>query len=164
MTADWQTVYLSLGSNLGNRRRNLTRAILLLKKDAELKIEKTASVYETSPIGPKQRKFLNTAIKLKTSKSPLQLLSDLKKIERQIGRKRGVRWGPRIIDLDILFYGKRRLKSKKLTLPHPQFFRRKFVLAPLSEIAPNFVPPGFKKNIAVLFRELTDSEQQVKPL
>lgn len=158
----WQTVYLSIGSNLGNRKANLNRAIRMLEKNPELKVEKIAPIYETSPIGPKQREFLNSAIKLKTCKSPFQLLSALKKIEREMGRKRGVRWGPRIIDLDILFYDKFCLKSKKLTLPHSEFYRRKFVLAPLSEIAPNFLPPGFRHRIRELNHQLTDPAQKVK--
>ena len=127
--------YLGIGSNLGNRRKNIKKALDYLAKTKGIKIEKTSRIYETEPVGgPAQRKFLNAAIKIKTSLTPQLFLKIIKKIEKDLGRRKTVRFGPREIDLDILLYGNKIIKRRDLTIPHPRMFEREFVLKPLREI------------------------------
>lgn len=127
--------YLAVGSNLGKRRENIKKALEYLAKTKGIKIEKASRIYETEPVGgPAQAKFLNAAIKIKTSLTPHLLLGTLKKIEKDLGRKKTVRWGPREIDLDILLYANKFIKIKNLVIPHPRMFKREFVLKPLREI------------------------------
>ncbi len=127
--------YLGVGSNLGNRRKNIQKALDYLAKTKGIKIEKTSRIYETKALGgPAQGKFLNAAIKIKTSLTPIALLKTLKKIEKALGRQKTVRFGPRPIDLDILLYGNKIIKRKNLAIPHPRMFTREFVLRPLREI------------------------------
>jgi len=127
--------YLAVGSNLGNRRKNIKKALDYLAKTKGIKIEKASRIYETKAIGGvAQGKFLNAAIKIKTLLSPQLLLKTIKKIEKDLGRKKTVRWGPREIDLDILLYGNKFIKIKNLVIPHPRMFEREFVLRPLREI------------------------------
>jgi len=127
--------YLAVGSNLGNRRKNIKKALDYLAKTKGIKIEKASRIYETKAIGgPSQGKFLNAAIKIKTSLIPQLLLKTVKNIEKDLGRKKTVRWGPREIDLDILLYGNKVIKRKNLVIPHPRMFEREFVLRPLREI------------------------------
>lgn len=127
--------YLGVGSNLGNRRKNIQKALDCLAKTKGIKIEKSSRIYETKALGgPAQRKFLNGAIKIRTSLRPQLLLVTLKKIEKDLGRKPTVRFGPRPIDLDILLYGNKMIKTKNLVIPHPRMFTREFVLKPLREI------------------------------
>ncbi len=127
--------YLGVGSNLGNRRKNIKKALEYLAKTRGIKIEKTSRIYETEPVGgPAQDKFLNAAIKIKTSLTSCLLLKNIKKIEKDLGRKSTVRFGPREIDLDILLYGNKIIKRRGLVIPHPRMFEREFVLKPLREI------------------------------
>lgn len=127
--------YLGIGSNLGNRSRNIKKALDYLTRTKDIKLEKVSRVYETqSQGGPPQGKFLNAAVKIKTPLSPQALLKTLKKIEKDLGRKKTVRFGPREIDLDILLYADRLIKQKNLAIPHPRMFEREFVLRPLREI------------------------------
>ncbi len=127
--------FLGVGSNLGNRRKNIKKALDYLSKTKGIKIEKSSRIYETEPLGgPTQGKFLNAAIKIKTSLTPALLLKTLKKIEKDLGRKKTVRFGPRHIDLDILFYANKIIKTRNLVIPHPRMFEREFVLKPLREI------------------------------
>ncbi|MCX5702138.1 MAG: 2-amino-4-hydroxy-6-hydroxymethyldihydropteridine diphosphokinase [Candidatus Omnitrophica bacterium] len=127
--------YLGVGSNLGKRRTNIRKALDLISKTRGIKIEKSSRIYETEPQGgPKQGKFLNAAVKIKTSLAPHYLLRALKKIESDLGRQKTVRFGPRQIDLDILLYGNKIINRKNLKVPHPRMFEREFVLRPLREI------------------------------
>ena len=127
--------YLGIGSNLGNRRKNIKKALDYLKETKGIKIEKGSGLYETeSQGGPAQGKFLNAALKINTSLTPRSLLKILKKIERDLGRKATVRFGPRQIDLDILLYGDKLINKNGLIIPHPRMFEREFVLKPLREI------------------------------
>lgn len=127
--------YLGIGSNLGNRRENIKQALDYLSKTKGIKIEKYSRIYETKALGgPVQGKFLNAAIKIKTSLTPLSLLKTLKKTEKTLGRKYTVRFGPRPIDLDILLYADRIINTKELIVPHVRMFEREFVLKPLREI------------------------------
>lgn len=127
--------YLGLGSNLGNRRENIKKALYCLSKTKGMKIERASRIYETDPVGgPPQNKFLNAAVKIKTSLSPRLLLRTIKRIEKDLGRKKRARNAPREIDLDILLYADKIIKIKGLVIPHPRMFEREFVLKPLREI------------------------------
>ena len=148
--------YLGLGSNLGDRRKNIERAIAYLRESAGIRVEKVSSIMETEPAGgPKQGKFLNACLEIKTDLPPADLLRRLKSIERKFGRRQSkVRWGPRTIDLDILLYGKLILKHPGLSIPHALMHERKFVLGPLAEIAPEAGHPVLKKTVKQLLRKL----------
>ena len=128
--------YLGIGSNLGDRLKNIKSAIKKVEGLKSTQVLKVSKIIETEPVGgPRpQGKFLNAALKIKTSLAPLPLLKGLKKIEKEMGRVKAVRNGPRAIDLDILFYGDKSLNTKQLTIPHKKVFEREFVLRPLSEI------------------------------
>ena len=130
--------YLGIGSNLGNRRRNIKLALQKIKQIKNTRIIKLSRIIETAPLGgvSHQRKFLNACIKLETSLNPVTLLTKLQKIERELGRPaRHIHHGPRTIDLDILLYGARIVNRKNLKIPHPRMLERKFVITPLLEIA-----------------------------
>jgi 2-amino-4-hydroxy-6-hydroxymethyldihydropteridine diphosphokinase len=138
-----KTVYLSLGSNMGEREDRLTQALDALERD-EVAIVKRSSVYETEPQDvANQPWFLNMAIECHTRAMPLQLLNTLLRIEREIGRVRhaSLERGPRPIDLDILLFGNAVINTPQLTVPHPRMLQRRFVLEPLLEIAPDLRHP-----------------------
>lgn len=142
--------YIGIGSNLGNRGENCEKAITLLTQNG-IKILKRSSMIETEPWGAaNQPKFINMAIEIETEKSPEELLEILKKIERVLGRGENIRWGPRIIDLDILFYENLIIKTPELEVPHPWIAERDFVLMPLAEIAPDKAHPVLRKTIIEL--------------
>ncbi len=157
MKRKWERVYLGIGSNAGNRKKNIKNALSFLTDTPELKIRKVSSLYETEPVGgPPQGKFLNGVIACITTLSPNKLIGSLKAIEKKMGRENTkVRWGPRIIDIDILLYGSRVLKTDKLTVPHPLLHLRRFVLEPLTEIAPKIKHPLLKKTALRLLREIS---------
>lgn len=130
-------VFIGLGSNLGDREKNIKEAIRLLESNPKIKIEKISSLIETEPQGcPPQPNYLNGIIKIKTSLYPEELLYFLQEIENKLGRKRLIKNGPRTIDLDILLYGEEELNKDNLKVPHPRMFKRDFVLKPLLEIEP----------------------------
>ncbi|MFA6358134.1 MAG: 2-amino-4-hydroxy-6-hydroxymethyldihydropteridine diphosphokinase [Candidatus Omnitrophota bacterium] len=128
--------YLSIGSNLGNRRKNIKLAVKRISILEDTQILKESKCFDTLPVGgpDNQRNYLNAALKIQTKISPLNLLKKLKNIEKGLGRVATVRFGPRIIDLDILLYADKLIKSRKLTVPHPRMFKRDFVIRPLSEV------------------------------
>lgn len=126
-------VVLGLGSNLGDRAANLRAAVSLLQERC-LSVEQTSSVWETEPVGPPQPAYYNAVIAGETSLTPLELLACTQAIEHILGRRRAERWGPRPIDIDILFYGEERIAEASLTVPHPRIAERAFVLAPLAEV------------------------------
>lgn len=147
-----KTVYLSLGSNLGNRGANLEDAISRLNQLGN--VVAVSSFYETEPVEvTAQPWFLNCAIKLDTEKMPKQLLKGILDVEQEMGRKRTQNKGPRNIDIDILLFGNSIVETKGLTIPHPALHERRFVLEPLAEIAPEVRHPVFKKTI----REMRDA-------
>ncbi len=128
-------IILGIGSNIGNREQNIAAAIRLLAKHDDIAIDKVSSLYETEPVGVKEQPaFLNGVIKVITKLPPLQLLQVCLKVEKELGRVREKRWGPRIIDIDILIYDDVTLESEELILPHPRLHERNFVLIPLNEI------------------------------
>ena len=136
-------VYAGLGSNLGNREANLVRAIARIDACEDICVKEKSSFYETKPVGgPPQPDYLNCAIVLETEIEPQALLKEFKKIEGELGRKPGVRWGPRIIDLDILLYGDQIIHDRRLIIPHERLLERRFVLMPLCDIVPEKIIPG----------------------
>lgn len=142
-TAPARDAYLSLGANLGERACTLTRALMLLDATSGLTLRALSSVYETAPVGvTDQPNFLNLVARFECRLSAEELLAVTQEIERRLGRLRGPRWGPRIIDIDLLLLGDERADEPVLTLPHPELTRRQFVLVPLAEIAPELVLPG----------------------
>ena len=145
----YKDVYLSLGSNLDDRAANLNIAITGLA--ALGRVEAISSFYETEPVGfAAQPWFLNCVVKLGTEKMPRQLLSGILDLERQMGRRRLEKKGPRIIDIDILLFGNSIIDTKELVVPHPAMHQRRFVLEPLIEIAPEVRHPVFKRTIREL--------------
>jgi 2-amino-4-hydroxy-6-hydroxymethyldihydropteridine diphosphokinase len=131
-------VYISLGTNMGEKYDNLVSAIKLLKNNEHIKLAATSSIYETDPVGYlEQDHFLNMVIKVKTELEPLELLGVCAGIEEKLGRKREIRWGPRTIDLDILLFNQENIKTEKLIVPHPRMMERAFVIIPLLELSPD---------------------------
>ncbi len=130
--------YLGIGSNLANRKRNIQKATAILKKHKKLKILKVSSIYDTAPWGyVNQKNFYNIAIKIETNLKPKQLLKVCREIEKRMSRKRKFKWGPRVIDVDILIHKNTKINTKELTIPHKYIKQRLFVLFPLSEIDKN---------------------------
>jgi dihydroneopterin aldolase/2-amino-4-hydroxy-6-hydroxymethyldihydropteridine diphosphokinase len=148
------TVYLSIGSNLGSRKENCKRAVALLKKKG-IAVSKLSSMIETEPWGiEQQQKFINLAVEIITELRPGELLRCLKEIEAELGRAETIRWGPRIIDLDILFYNDTVINLPGLVIPHTGVNEREFVLKPLSEIAPDKIHPVLNKSVRELLQEI----------
>ena len=130
-----KTVYLSLGSNMGAKITNIKNAVEAIGAIEGIEVIKTSSLYATEPWGKKvQEGFINAAVEIVTSLTPGQLLERLQEIEIKMGRQPSEKWGPRIIDIDILLFGDEVLESRKLTVPHPHMRNRLFVLIPLEEI------------------------------
>ncbi|MFO8012339.1 MAG: 2-amino-4-hydroxy-6-hydroxymethyldihydropteridine diphosphokinase [Phycisphaerae bacterium] len=133
------TAYIGLGANLGDREATLRRALGRLRAHPHIEVTAESSLIETEPVGgpPDQPPFLNGAAALETDLAPHALLRVLKRIEEALGRRPRGRWGPREIDLDLLLYAGRVVETDRLTVPHPRLSERRFVLAPLAEIAPD---------------------------
>jgi 2-amino-4-hydroxy-6-hydroxymethyldihydropteridine diphosphokinase len=145
-----QTVYLLLGSNLGNRKEVLEKAVELLSEKVGIIIKQSRD-YETAPWGvTNQPDFLNLAIEIQTNFKPLEVLEQTQSVENQLGRIRKEKWGARLIDIDILFYGNEIIDKPNLKVPHPLMQERDFVLTPMAEIAPDFVHPVLGKTVLVL--------------
>ncbi len=145
--------YLGLGTNLGDRDKNLRRAIEAIAD--KMRVCERSSVYETDAWGyTDQPDFLNQVIKVETNLTPLRLLNFVKKTEVELGRVENFRYGPRLIDIDILFYDDLVKNSSRLQIPHPRVTERAFVLVPLNEIAPNLVHPGTGKTVSDLLASL----------
>ena len=149
-TSNLQIVYLLLGSNLGNRKEILDKAIELINDKIGVIISKSKD-YETKPWGvTDQPDFLNLAISIYTTLKPLEILQQTQAIENQLGRVRKEKWGARLIDIDIMFYGNEIINEPNLKVPHPLMQERDFALIPLSEIAPHFVHPVLGKTVLEL--------------
>ena len=152
-------VYLSLGSNLGDRVAHLRRAIAELD-DAGIKVVQVTPFYRTEPVDYRpQPWFVNCVAEVHTDLMPLRLLSALQKIERKLGRRRALPKGPRPVDLDILFYDNAVVRSAALTIPHERLTERRFVLVPLCDIAPNFRHPVTRRTVSEMLSETPDHSQ-----
>jgi 2-amino-4-hydroxy-6-hydroxymethyldihydropteridine diphosphokinase len=135
--------YVGLGANLGPREITLLRAVDLLAETEGVEVRAVSQLRETEPVGVvDQPLFLNGAVVLDTSLSPRELLDRLLEIERELGRVRDVRWGPRVVDLDLLVYGDRQIDEPGLRVPHPRLHERRFALEPLAELDPELDVPG----------------------
>ena len=150
-----EKIFLALGSNIGNRQENINQAIRFLSK--EITDIKQAPIYESKAVGYEdQPDFLNTVISGYTDLSPEELLNFVKKVEKQTGRIKRFRWGPREIDIDILFYGNLVIEKDNLIIPHPRIQERDFVLKPLCDLEPEFIHPVLKKTVLELFNNLKE--------
>lgn len=150
------TVYLSLGSNLGDRENNLRTAIAALA-DAKVRVTRISSFYETEPVDLREQPwFVNCAVQAEAELPPLELLRALRGIESRMGSKKLVPKGPRLIDLDILLYGNESIDTPELQVPHPRMLERRFVLVPLAEIAPNSKHPSWSATAAEILRKTSD--------
>ena len=149
-------IFLLLGSNLGDREKNLLVAIKKINGRAGAVVH-VSSVYETQPWGiAEQPLFLNQVIAIESAFAPGPLLANLHSIEKELGRKRTIHWGPRTIDIDILFFGNEVVNEPDLVIPHPGMPERRFTLIPLCEIVPNFIHPGLYKTCRQLLLECSD--------
>ncbi len=141
-------VYIGIGSNIGNRLHFVETAIKKIDTESGCEVEKISSLYETKPFGnTEQENFINLVILVKTFFEPVALFNFLKQIESEMGRRNSTRWGPREIDLDILFYNDIIYNDTKLIIPHKGIAERDFVLIPMCEIAPDFIHPAINKKI-----------------
>lgn len=155
--------YIGFGSNLGNRLNNCRNAIGALGELPFCSLLKTSSFYETSPVGLlEQPAFINGVVLLETAKDAHWLLRQMLNIEKSLGRIPTLKWGPRSIDLDLLLFDDQIVNTPELYVPHPSLHERRFVLEPLSEVAPNFRHPSLKKSIADLLHDLQDGNQRVE--
>ncbi len=145
---------VALGSNLGDRLNNIQTALSKMQ-NYQIKIGKISSFIETPPYGyTEQGSFLNGGCVINTELSPQVLLRTLLDIEQEMGRIRGIRWGPRKIDLDIIFYEDLIIQGTDLTIPHPDAHNRAFVMGPIAEIVPNYIHPIFHKTVKEIYEEL----------
>ncbi len=157
------TVYIGLGSNLGDRFLHLQQAVDQLNRHPEMKVTRLSPIYETTPVGfIEQPDFLNMVVALHTSLSPEALLNELQRIEAEQQRERKIRWGPRTLDLDILLYKNQIIHQEDLIIPHPRMCERPFVLIPLRDIAGNLLIPGKNQRIDELLSPLSQ-EGMVRP-
>ncbi|MFN7252999.1 MAG: 2-amino-4-hydroxy-6-hydroxymethyldihydropteridine diphosphokinase [Anaerobacillus sp.] len=152
-------VYVSLGSNMGDRLEFLRYGVMNLNENVNITIKNCSSIYETTPVGfLDQADFLNMVVELETSYTPLELLKCTQEIQRKSGRKFNIKWGPRTLDLDILLYNQENIEMEQLIVPHPRMFERGFVMVPLKEVAPSLYFSAIKKSIQEVYQELLDKE------
>ncbi len=135
-------VYIALGSNMDSPHGQLDSALEAIAQQPDMELTALSSRYQTAPIGPQQPDFINAAAELSTDLSPLALLDALQAIEQQQNRVRSIHWGPRTLDLDILFYDNLLMDSERLTIPHPRIGERAFVLVPLADLNPQLTLPS----------------------
>ncbi|WP_456400485.1 2-amino-4-hydroxy-6-hydroxymethyldihydropteridine diphosphokinase [Mesoaciditoga sp.] len=148
--------YIAFGSNMGKRKETIIQAMKKMR-EKEMSFLKISTFYETKPYGvTEQNDFMNCVAEVETTLTPVLLLDELLEIEKSLGRVREKRWGPRTIDLDIIFYDNKIVNFADLVIPHPDMQNRLFVLEPLNEIAPNYVHPFFHKKVSEMLRELKE--------
>lgn len=149
-------VYLGLGSNLGDRGKNLQEALVQLERWG-VKIIRASSIYETSPLGPQdQGWFFNMVVEGETKMEPEDLLTAISAIEKALKREKVIKWGPRTIDIDILYYDDRVIEAPGLSIPHPGIPDRRFVLLPMNEIASDHLHPVLQKTTSQLLKDCAD--------
>lgn len=155
ITRSWSTVYLSFGSNMGDKEAHIRQGILELSAFADCRIEKVSKLFVTKPYGmTEQDDFVNGCLQMRTLCTPEELLERIHEVEQHANRERNIHWGPRTLDLDILFYEDRMIRTENLIIPHADMIHRSFVLEPLCEIAPYFLHPVYRKTICELLQEL----------
>ncbi|MFB5663783.1 2-amino-4-hydroxy-6-hydroxymethyldihydropteridine diphosphokinase [Alteribacillus sp. HJP-4] len=155
------SVYIALGSNIGDREYYLREALKMLEEKDLLRLSKLSSIYETEPVGvTDQAAFLNMVVEMQADMSPLPLLELIQQIEENLDRVRTRKWGPRTIDLDILLYNDENIEMSELSIPHPRMHERAFVLVPFCEIAPQTMHPLFQRTIEDITNALPDNEKE----
>ena len=157
--------YISVGSNIGNKLENCRKGVDVLISSGSAEILEQSPIYKTDPVDyANQDWFVNYAVKMQTHLDPFQLLNNLSAIQRQAGRKKdNIRFGPRVLDMDIIFFDDLVIHSKTLTIPHPRMHKRRFVLKPICDIDPDIIHPILKKSIQYLLDSLDDPGQGVEP-
>lgn len=161
------SVFVALGSNLGDRRANIQEALATIAELPNTRIVKQSSLYESEPHGNAKTWFVNGVVELESDLTPENLLKKLLAIEKAMGRKRvkGKRWGSRVIDLDILFHGSVVLQKRNLEIPHPRMAERRFVLMPLAELAPQLLHPVTQSTVSEMLAATPDRKRiQLMPL
>jgi len=155
--------FISIGSNIGNSIENCRKGISALKNAHSIHLKKSSEFYKTEPVDyTDQAWFINIVVEIITSLDPIQLFSTLKRIEKEAGRiENNIRFGPRILDLDILFFDDLVLETSQLVIPHPRMHKRRFVLRPICDINPDFVHPLLHKTMRDLLENLTDKGQGI---
>jgi 2-amino-4-hydroxy-6-hydroxymethyldihydropteridine diphosphokinase len=156
-------VYISVGSNLGNKLDNCQKGIAALTRSVSTKLKAISRFYKTEPVDYlDQDWFINAVIKIETTLDPFQVLDRLKTIEKNAGRtQKAIRFGPRILDLDIIFFDDRVMNADRLVIPHPRMHVRRFVLKPICDIDPTIVHPILKKDMQYLLGQLDDKTQRI---
>ena len=152
--------YIGIGSNLGEKLENCRRAIEAIGSDARNRLVRCSRLYRTEPVGKTEQEwFINGVAAVETTMGPRELLDFLLSVEKEMGRARKERWGPRIIDLDILFYVDQVLNEEGLQIPHPRIHERRFVLVPLMDIAPGLIHLVFHRTVSQILGELNEAEE-----
>lgn len=141
---------LLLGGNVGDRARTLRRAVAAIRRWDRTRVTRVSRVYETAPVGPSDRPYLNQAVRVRTTRTPMGLLVEAKVLEAALGRRVGIRWGARPLDVDLVAHGGARLRTPWLTVPHPAMASRAFALAPLADVAPGWPLDGRRTARALL--------------
>lgn len=155
-------IFLLLGTNIGDRNKNLDTALHAIGEHAG-NVKKRSAVYQTEAWGKKdQPAFFNQVVEIETLLDPPGLLNELLSIEKKMGRQRKEKWGERVIDIDILFFGVEIIEHDDLIIPHPQLANRRFTLVPLNELIPDFIHPRLQKKISELLEECTDPLEVMK--
>lgn len=156
-------IFIGLGSNVGDRLEFLRSAVRTLEKSGVITIERCSAVYETEPVGKKnQPYFLNAVLEVSSEESARSLHQRCRLVESALGRTKTERWGPREIDLDLLYYGEEQYESDGLVIPHPETANRRFVLVGLNDLAPDLFDPAVKKTVADMLRECRDMSSVIK--
>ncbi len=154
-----ESAFLALGANLGDPQRSVESAIQALAEHSDLTLRARSSLYRTPPLGPPgQPDYINAVVCVRTNLAPLALLQQTQAIEQAHGRERGLRWGPRTLDIDLLLLDDQQLALPLLSIPHPEMFKRAFVLGPLSEIAPDWLHQGL--SLSEHYQRFPEAERQ----
>lgn len=156
-----QTVYIAVGANLGDRIAGCRRGVELLSESSDIRVIQHSPYYYSEPVGfANQPWFVNAVFQASTALDPYRLLAELKNAERAAGRQQGgIRFGPRVVDLDLIFYDEKIIQTAELTVPHPRMHERAFVLRPLCDIAPDLIHPVLGRNVADLLADNASGQQ-----